>query len=232
MSPSPTVSRPLSRKAALRVLAAIRLQVAPLQPPVASFERQAGRSPFRILVSVLLSARTQDPVTEGAARRLFAAAKTPASMLALGEERIRELIYPVGFYRRKAAHIVGLCRVLEATGGVPPTQAGLTALPGVGRKTANLVLALAFAQPAIAVDTHVFRISRRLGWAASGTPEEVEDELRNLFPPSAWSRINQALVGFGQTLCRPQRPRCGECAVRGDCAFVRARGAARIQRSR
>lgn len=202
---------------AVRDLEAIRDFIAPLSPPVASFEASIRSTPFRILISVLLSARTQDPVTEKAAGRLFVAADTPDKMARLPEEEIARLIYPVGFYRTKAKHILGICRALAAGKEFPSTLARLLELPGIGRKSANLVLALAFSRPAIAVDTHVFRISRRLGWAQGRTPEAVEMELQELFPRERWVDVNQVLVGFGQTVCRPVRPKCGACVLKRTC---------------
>jgi endonuclease-3 len=209
--PSPAEGR------ALRELAVIRALIAPLSPPVYAFEASIRATPFRILVSVLLSARTQDPVTEKAAGRLFAMADTPRKMAALSEADIARLIYPVGFYRTKARHILAICRALGQGKEFPSTREGLLALPGIGRKSANLVLALAFARPAVAVDTHVFRISRRLGWAKGNTPVEVEKELERLFPRRRWNEVNQVLVGFGQTICRPIKPKCAECVLQKTC---------------
>jgi endonuclease-3 len=217
MRSSSTARRSPAERLALRELAAIRRAIVPLSPPVASFEASIRSTPFRILVSVLLSARTQDPVTGRAAARLFAVADTPGEMARLSEARIARLIYPVGFYRTKARHILGICRALGGAGRFPRTLAGLLALPGIGRKSANLVLALAFSRPAIAVDTHVFRISRRLGWARGRVPAEVERELEALFPRRRWAGINQVLVGFGQTICRPVGPKCGICILKGTC---------------
>ncbi len=217
MRSSSTTKRSPAESKAIRDLEAVRKFVAPLAPPVASFEASIRSTPFRILVSVLLSARTQDPVTEKAAGRLFAEADTPGKMARLTEAEIARLIYPVGFFRTKARHILGICRILSAGNGVPSTLEGLLELPGIGRKSANLVLALAFARPAIAVDTHVFRISRRLGWAKGKTPVEVERELEALFPRKSWADVNQVLVGFGQTICRPLRPKCHACALRKTC---------------
>ncbi len=218
MRSSSTARRSPAELRAVRQLAAVRRAVAPLSPPVSSFEASIRSTPFRILVSVLLSARTQDPVTEKAASRLFAKADTPGKMALLGEAEIARLIFPVGFYRTKARHILAICRELaERSGRVPPTLDGLLRLPGIGRKSANLVLALAFSRPAVAVDTHVFRISRRLGWAGGRTPAEVERELQGLFPRRKWSEVNQVLVGFGQTICRPINPKCAECPLRKEC---------------
>jgi endonuclease-3 len=193
-----------------------------LNPPVASFENHIRLSPFRILISVLLSSRTKDPVTEKASERLFAVADTPETMTGLSEDAIGRLIYPVGFYRQKAKNIGKICRILMATPVFPDTFENLTALPGVGRKTANLVLSLAFARPAIAVDTHVFRISRRLRWAIGRTPLEVETELKERFPVRCWNGINHTLVGFGQTVCRPRNPLCGICMIRGTCPYFQS----------
>jgi endonuclease III len=200
-----------------QVLRVINKFIAPLSPPVDSFEASIRSTPFRILISVLLSARTKDPVTEKAAARLFAAADTPDKMARLREARIGRLIYPVGFYRTKAKHILGICRALRQGGRFPATFDKLLELPGIGRKSANLILALAFAQPAIAVDTHVFRISKRLGWAKGETPAAVELELQKVFPRRQWPQVNQVLVGFGQTVCRPRNPKCPECVLHKMC---------------
>lgn len=212
-----------NRAAALRQLGAIRRATAPLSPPVASFEASLRDTPFRVLVSVLLSARTQDPVTEKAAARLFSKADTPEKMARLPEAEIARLIFPAGFYRTKARRILAICRQLDGSGMVPSTLEGLLRLPGIGRKSANLVLALAFGRPAIAVDTHVFRISRRLGWAQGSKPTEVEKELEALFPRRSWSAVNQALVGFGQTICRPIHPKCPVCVLKQDCPSSQAK---------
>jgi endonuclease III len=228
-SSSTAKASPASRRA-LRDLRAIRRATAPLSPPVARFEASIRSSPFRILVSVLLSARTQDPVTEKAAARLFTVADTPRKMATMPVARIARLIYPVGFYRTKARHIARLGALLAEKGGVPADLDGLLALPGIGRKSANLVMALAFARPAIAVDTHVLRISRRLGWAHGRKPAEVEEELQELFPRRCWAEVNQALVGFGQTICRPVHPRCDACILKKDCpSAIQNKNSSRVQ---
>ncbi len=214
---SPAANRPHAGKEACRDLEAIRKLIAPLSPPVSAFEASIRSTPFRILISVLLSSRTKDPVTEKAAARLFAEASIPEKMARLSEQRVSHLIYPVGFYRTKAKNILNICSILEHSAKFPSTMEELLVLPGVGRKSANLVLALAFARPAIAVDTHVFRISRRLGWAAGRTPGDVEKELEQLFPRRRWTGINQVLVGFGQTICRPVRPLCSDCILKRTC---------------
>lgn len=188
-----------------------------LHPPVEAFENSIRTTPFKVLISILISSRTKDEVTLKASQKLFKVADTPEKMLQLGEERIAGLIYPVGFYRQKADNILKICRAVLERGGVPSEFEELVRLPGVGRKTANLVLALAFDRPAVAVDTHVFRISRRLGWTGGNTPEAVEGELTELFPVHLWNKLNKTLVGFGQTVCKPRNPDCGKCPVGSDC---------------
>jgi len=209
----------------IAVLDTISGMIKPLDPPVNSFEKSIRRTPYRILLSVLLSSRTKDAVTHQASERLFSQAKTPKEMARLSEDRIAELIYPVGFYRQKAKHIKAIADTLADSelepGAIPLTYDELTALPGVGRKTANLVIALAFGTPSIAVDIHVFRISQRLGWAKGNTPEEIEEQLKNTFPPEHWNRINQTLVGFGQTLCKPVSPDCHRCEITESCVYFK-----------
>jgi endonuclease-3 len=217
MRSSSTARKSRTEGRPVRDLETIRRFIAPLSPPVFAFEASIRSSPFRILVSVLLSARTQDPVTGKAAARLFAAAATPAKMARLSEADIARLIYPVGFYRTKARHIREISRQLGRGGDFPSSLEELLKLPGIGRKSANLVLALAFSRPAVAVDTHVFRISRRLGWAEGSTPAVVEKELEALFPRRLRARLNQVLVGFGQTTCRPIGPKCGICPLKKTC---------------
>lgn len=207
----------------LEMLEKIRHMVKPLNPPVYAFESSARRTPFRVLISVLLSSRTKDPVTHQATEKLFSAADTPKKMTELDEKKIAELIFPVGFYKQKAKHIKKIAEILTNSGSetVPQTFAELSALPGVGRKTANLVLALAFNKPSIAVDTHVFRISKRLGWAKGNKPEDVEQELMEVFPSEYWTRINQTLVGFGQSLCKPINPLCHQCQITDYCSYFK-----------
>ncbi len=207
----------------LEILDKIEKMIKPLNPPVQAFENSIRRTPFRILISVLISSRTKDEVTHLASGRLFTEADTPQQMEQLEEKAIERLIFPVGFYRQKAKHIKQIAQWVTQSGcgQVPDTFEGLTALPGVGRKTANLVLALAFNKPSIAVDIHVFRISQRLGWAKGNKPEIIEEQLKKLFPSSHWRRINQALVGFGQTLCKPIKPLCHRCEISSYCLYYR-----------
>lgn len=176
--------------------------------------------PFKILIATVLSLRTRDETTAVVAPRLFAVADTPAQMAALDEHQIAELIYPVGFYRNKARDIKAICAILitKYNGDVPTTMDELLALPGVGRKTANLVLAIGHNIPAICVDIHVHRICNRWGYLDTKTPEETEMALRRDLPESAWIAINGLLVTLGQQICHPVSPRCSQCPVADVCA--------------
>ncbi len=201
----------------LRELGIIEEMIRPLEAPVKKFEQKIRTTPLRTLVSVLLSSRTKDAVTLDASTRLFAGIQNHHDLAGLSVEEIERRIFPVGFYHQKARQIKRLAEALVS--GIPliPDREILMSLPGVGRKTANLVMSLAFSQPAVAVDIHVFRITRRLGWCRSKTPEKVEQELMHLFDQCHWSRINQTLVAFGQTICRPLHPLCRECRLNGTC---------------
>lgn len=204
----------------LNILSAIKELTDPLDPPVQAFEKSIRSTPLRILLSVLLSSRTKDGVTMAASERLFASADTPEKLLSLGEEKISELIYPVGFFRQKAKNIIKISEILSGSGEeVPSDLDQLTSLPGVGRKTANLVRSLAFGIPSISVDIHVFRISKRLGWATGEKPDIVENELMELFPEESWNSVNQTLVGFGQTICKPVNPSCNLCTISDKCNY-------------
>jgi endonuclease-3 len=182
---------------------------------------EAG-DPFRVLIACLLSLRTQDTTTAPAAARLFALADTPAAMLRLTTRQIERAIYPVGFYRTKARVILDLCRdLLERFGGrVPNELDALLTLKGVGRKTANLVVTLGFNAPGICVDTHVHRISNRLGYVRTRTPDETEMALRAKLPRRYWIGYNDLLVTFGQNVCAPVSPKCSACPVRALCRRV------------
>ncbi|MBN1770209.1 MAG: endonuclease III [Deltaproteobacteria bacterium] len=181
---------------------------------------RVSRNPFEVLVATLLSLRTKDETTEPAAARLLAEASDPAAMLRLPAARIARLIYPVGFYRRKADQLREIARLLlERHGGrVPDDLDALLALPGVGRKTANLVLSAGFGLPGICVDTHVHRITNRWGYVATRHPDETELALRAKLPARHWPTINRLLVLFGKSVCQPVSPRCSECPVAARCA--------------
>ncbi len=190
-------------------------------PAVEKIAEESQEDPFDVLISTMLSAQTRDPVTAAASARLFKAARTPRAMARLTPKQIEHLIYPVSFYRHKARHVKQTCQLLvQRFGGrVPSTMDELLMLPGVGRKTANLVLILSFKSLAnICVDTHVHRISNRLGWVATRTPDETEQALYKATDRRWWPYINLYLVTWGQNVCRPVYPRCGECVIRPYCA--------------
>jgi endonuclease-3 len=180
------------------------------------------RDPFLVLVACILSLRTQDTTTGPAADRLFAVAASPESMLRLPARRIERLIFPVGFYRTKARVILGICRdLLDRFGGrVPDEIDALLTLKGVGRKTANLVVTMGYGKPGICVDTHVHRISNRLGYVRTKDPEATEMALRARLPRRYWIGYNDLLVAFGQNVCTPLSPRCSICPVRALCPRV------------
>jgi len=189
-------------------------------PAVEKISESQKQDPFQILISTLLSARTQDATTLAASTRLFAKARTPAAVAKLTARQIEKLIYPVGFYRNKAVFVREASRTLarDFGGRVPSTLDQLVKLPGVGRKTANLVMILAFhSRDNICVDIHVHRISNRLGWVRTRTPEETEQALYAAIDRRWWPVINLYLVTWGQNVCRPVYPRCGECAIVSDC---------------
>jgi len=183
------------------------------------FARTNGPDPFRILIGCVISLRTKDEVSYPATDRLFRRASTPEKMLRLREATIAKLIYPAGFYRRKAEQIRAICRELLAHHGgrVPDTIEALLELPGVGRKTANLVVTLGFDKPGICVDVHVHRISNRLKWVRTRHPHETEDALRSVLPRRHWIPINEILVRHGQQICKPVSPLCSRCPVKKDC---------------
>jgi endonuclease III len=178
-------------------------------------------SPFTLLVAVLLSAQATDASVNRATRTLFEEAPTPGAMLALGEEGVRERIKTIGLFRNKARNVVELCRLLiERHGGeVPRTREELEALPGVGRKTANVVLNEAFGEPTIAVDTHVFRVANRTGLAPGRTPLEVELGLLAAVPPAYGRGAHHWLILHGRYVCKARRPDCAACVVREVCRY-------------
>jgi len=192
-------------------------------PAVEKIAAESQEDAFEVLIATMLSAQTRDPVTAEASARLFRVARTPRAMAKLDEKEIERLIYPVSFYRHKATHVRATCRILveRFSGRVPETMEELLTLPGVGRKTANLVLILSFSsRKNICVDTHVHRISNRLGWVRTRTPEETEHALYKRTRAQWWPYINLYLVTWGQNVCRPIHPRCGVCAIRGHCPQI------------
>jgi endonuclease III len=202
----------------VRRLRAVRAAVRPTT--LAEVERE--RDPFRLLVACVISLRTKDAVTAVASARLFAVAAAPAAVAGLPEARIARLIFPAGFYNTKAGQIREISRRIAADHGgrVPADLDALLAFPGVGRKTANLVLGLGFGIPAICVDTHVHRISNRLGLVATRTPEQTEHALEAVLPRRYWIDINDLLVTFGQQVCHPTSPRCSTCPLVERCPRI------------
>ena len=191
-----------------------------LPDPSVTLVGKRWKSPFLVLISCILSLRTKDETTLPASERLFALATTPQEMLKLTPQQIEKTIYPVGFYRTKARNIIGICRDLieKFNGNVPDDIDTLLTFKGVGRKTANLVLTEGFGKLGVCVDTHVHRISNRLGYVKTKTPEETEMALRNKLPRRYWQTYNDLLVAFGQNLCHPTSPWCSRCPLAAFCA--------------
>ena len=214
------VRTPMDARTMSRVIARLR-RAAPAWnvTALAAVADTTARDPFRILIGCLLSLRTRDETTGPAAARLFALADTPAGMLALSRRAIERAIFPVGFYRTKARVIQRVSDELVTRhgGGVPADLDALLALHGVGRKTANLVITFAFGLPGICVDTHVHRITNRLGFVRTPTPERTEWALRAKLPRRHWIVLNDLLVAFGQNVCHPTSPRCSVCPVSELC---------------
>ena len=202
--------------AAIRIL---RREVPKWETPIVTLMAETYESPFRVLISCILSLRTQDATTAQASHRLFALADTPEAMLKLTTQKIAKLIYPVGFYRTKAKVIRDVCQVLmrDYSGKVPDDIDELLKFKGVGRKTANLVVTLGYRKPGICVDTHVHRISNRWGYVKTTTPEKTEFALRDKLPKPYWIEYNDLLVSFGQHLCRPISPVCSQCPIERYC---------------
>ena len=193
------------------------------EPAVEKISEDTREDPFQVLISTMLSAQTRDPVTHAASVRLFRVARTPRTMAALPAARIQKLIYPVSFYRVKSRNVRETCRqIVERWGGrVPHRMEDLLTLPGVGRKTANLVLILSHAsRENICVDTHVHRIANRLGWVTTRTPDQTELALYQVVPKRFWPRVNLYLVTWGQNVCRPVYPRCPACVVAPLCPRI------------
>jgi len=186
---------------------------------LASEYGERAAKPWAVLVSTILSLRTKDEVTRAASRRLLEKAPGPAELLALGVEETARLAYPAGFYLTKAANLEKIAVILmdKYSGQVPADMDSLLALPGVGRKTANLVLTEAFDMYGICVDIHVHRISNRTGWVTAAHPEKTEIALREILPKRYWKKINSLLVLYGQNICRPISPYCSRCVIKEHC---------------
>ena len=220
LPPQPTVPRGRIRAVMRRLARAIDgLE----EPAIEKIAEDQQEDPFQVLIATMLSAQTKDAVTHAASTRLFRVARTPRTMAKLRVKEIERLIYPVSFYRNKAVHVQRTCEQLLSRygGAVPKTMEELLTLPGVGRKTANLVLILAHRSPDnICVDTHVHRISNRLGWVRTRTPDETEQALYGAARRQWWPLINLYLVTWGQNVCRPVYPLCGSCVLFDLCPKI------------
>src|SRR5688572_19577351 len=218
------MSSPAPPPNVVRVLKSLGRAIRSMEDPaVEKIAEDTQEDPFQVLIATMLSAQTKDAVTAAASERLFSAARTPQTMVKLPISRIEKLIYPVSFYRNKAVHVRATCeQLLTRYGGrVPSTMEELLTLPGVGRKTANLVLILAHASQAnICVDTHVHRIANRLGWVTTRTPDETEQALYRVTHRRWWPVINLYLVTWGQNICRPVYPLCPQCVLVDICPKV------------
>ena len=217
---------PISRKGATdlfrKVVLPLRKAVKGYKDPSVTQIAKRSKSPFRVLISTVISARTKDEVTGAASERLFALASAPEKMSRLRVTSIEKAIYPAGFYKTKAKAIKNLCKMLidEYGGQVPDEIEELVRFPGVGRKTANLVLTLGFGKPGICVDTHVHRVCNRLGAVKTKNPTETEFALREVLPKKNWIEINDLLVMYGQAVCNPVSPWCSRCGIIKTCGRV------------
>ena len=189
------------------------------EAPVVTLVAQHTHDPFKVLICAFLSTRTRDETTAKVCEKFFKRVKSPEDILKLPLKDLEQLIYPVGFYRNKAKQLKKLADIIirEFGGEAPKNIGDLLRLPGVGRKVANLVLADGYNIPAICVDTHVHRITNRWCLIKTKTPEETEKELMKVLPKEYWIVINRLLVAFGQRICTPQRPKCGECPIESYC---------------
>ncbi len=205
-----------------KIIKILRKEIRHFGVPIVTEVSQRRRDPFEVLVTTILSLRTKDEVTREAARRLLDKVHSPQDIIDIEEQELARLIFPVGFYKTKAKNLKNISKDLieKFKGRVPDDLDELLKLKGVGRKTANLVITLAFGKPGICVDTHVHRVSNRLGYVATKTPEATEMALREKLPRQYWIEYNDLLVTWGQNICRPISPFCSKCAIRPYCRQV------------
>jgi len=203
-------------------LRAVEKHVKKFQLPWLDKLSSQKQDPFKVLVSCLLSLRTQDRTTAIATQRLFSKIQTPEDLTGISVEELEKLIYPVGFYRTKARRLKQIARILidKYNSRVPDNMDSLLSLPGVGRKTANIVLSLGYQKNAIAVDTHVHRITNRWGFVKTRTPEQTEKALMARVPMKYWRKLNSLLVAFGQVICKPITPVCSRCLLADYCPKI------------
>ncbi len=209
----------MDTKTFIKVLKILEEEFPKWNAPVVSLISQQSKDPFKVLISTIISLRTKDEITAEVSKRLFNVADTPEKIANLSEKEIEKLIYPAGFYKNKAKIIKQISTKIhnEYGGKVPDNMEELLKFKGVGRKTANLVLSEGFNKDAICVDTHVHRISNRLGFIQTRTPEETEFALMEKVPKDYWKKINKLLVAFGQSICKPVSPICSKCKVAHLC---------------
>ena len=200
-----------------RIVSLLKKEAKQFENPVATEIGERTRSPFQVLISCIMSLRTKDTTTGPAAKRLFALAKTPEEMLKLPKKQIEKAIFPVGFYPTKAKYIKKTCKILieKYDGKVPENEEELLKLPGIGRKCMGIVMCYGFGKNShIPVDTHLHKISNRLGWVKTKTPEKTEQELYKIIPRKYWHDLNDLLVTHGQNICVPVSPFCSKCHIR------------------
>lgn len=203
------------------ILETLEKEVSGYAVPIVDLIAVQTKDPFKVLVATILSARTKDETTARASARLFERVSDAEDLSGLSEDEVAKLIYPVGFYKNKARYLTKLPEALQALGGkVPDDIDSLVTLPGVGRKTANLVVCIAFGKPAICVDTHVHRIMNIWGYVDTKTPLQTEKVLRAKLPAKHWLRVNSILVAFGQGTCRPVGPHCDSCVIQEFCPQI------------
>lgn len=217
MSPPPASEQPFEE-----IIDTLRALPRGSRLPSVSEVAERNSDPFHILVSTMISLRTKDEVTSAASKRLLTRAPDPKKLAKLSEAEIAKLIYPSGFYNTKAKNLKSTAKTLVShyDGRVPESMEKLLELPGVGRKTANLVRNLGYGLDGICVDTHVHRIANRLGWVQTTTPEQTESALEKVLPQKYWIQINELLVRFGQTLCNPVSPICSRCPIHEHCPRI------------
>jgi endonuclease-3 len=212
-------------KYAPEIIGILRQRSSEFTTPAMTKVSKQSNSPFRVLISCILSLRTKDSVTAEASNRLYTLAKTPEEMAKLGTRQIAKAIYPVGFYRTKSRRIKGICSRLikEFRGKVPEDFDTLLTFKGVGRKTANIVMTYGFFRDGyLAIDTHCHRVPNRLGWIKTKTPEQSEEALKKILPRKYWRDFNNIFVQFGQNICKPIGPKCGICPVSRYCKYYKA----------
>lgn len=215
-------AEPVDNRALPAIFRHLRREAAKKEAPVVTLIAVTTREPWRVLSSCILSLRTQDGTTAKAAARMFARWSDVAAMASADVKEVEKAIYPVGFYRTKAPQLVEMARriLTEWKGRVPDDIDELLKLRGVGRKTANLVVVAGYGKPGICVDTHVHRITNLWGYVKTKSPEETEMALRAKLPKRYWMEINDLLVSFGQTVCRPTSPKCSECPLDKRCPKI------------